>query len=328
MKHRYLIYLAFLSAGLLPGCKHKSSTDDYLTGKVVKILDGDTYDLLLDDKTTVRIRMDGIDAPEKGLPFSRKAKDYLGKLFEGQTVEVEITDTDHHGRKIGRTYLEDGREAGQEMLRAGFAWHYKQYNSDPELAALETEAREARRGLWHDNSPMPPWENRKLHRQGVSTKDTYETTETQSDELSEKYIDNSLSTGSTPYSSLFGGNPACSEYGCSEIKVITPSNSDVLVTVKKNNRIFRHAYIKAGNSYTLQMPNGTYQAFFYYGKGWNPEKVMKQTPGGDIKGGFVAYEHFGKDEPQTLKNQSLTYELILQTNGNFSTKPSNADEAL
>jgi hypothetical protein len=54
---------------------------------------------------------------------------------------------------------------------------------------------------------------------------------------------------------------------------------------------------------------------------------MKQTPEGDIRGGFVANEYFGKDESQTLKNQSLTYELILQTNGNFTTKPSNAEEA-
>jgi hypothetical protein len=294
----------------------------------VKILDGDTYDLLLDDKTTIRIRMDGIDAPEKGMPFSQASKKYLDELCQGQTIEVWITDKDQHGRKIALSYLEDGRELSREMLKAGLAWHYKKYNSDEELAALEIEARQARRGLWQDKNPMEPWENRRLHRQGVSTKDLYETTENKSEEDAQKYINNSLTTGSTPYASLFGSNPACSEYGCSEIKVITPQNSDVLVTVKRNDRIFRHAYIKAGSSFTLQMPNGTYQAFFYYGKGWNPEKVMKQTAEGTIKGGFVINEYFGKDEPQTLKNQSLTYELILQSNGNFSTKPSNADEAL
>jgi len=147
-------------------------------------------------------------------------------------------------------------------------------------------------------------------------------------ELYDKYIDNSLRTGTTPYSDFYGGNSSCSEYGCSQITIKTPSNSDVLVTIKKNDRVVRHAYIQAGSSYTFQMQNGTYQAFFYYGKGWNPEKVMKQTVEGAIKGGFVADETFGKDNPQTLNNNTLIYELILQKNGNFRTKPSSAEDAL
>jgi hypothetical protein len=138
-----------------------------------------------------------------------------------------------------------------------------------------------------------------------------------------KYINNSLNTGTTPYSNYFGGNSTCNEYGCSEIKVVT-SNSDVIVTIKKNDRVVRHAYIKSGSNYTFSFPNGTYQTFFYYGKGWNPEKKMK---GGKMKGGFIENEVFGKDKPQTLSNSILEYQLILQENGNFSTKPSNAEEA-
>ncbi len=144
----------------------------------------------------------------------------------------------------------------------------------------------------------------------------------------EKYINNSLSTGSTPYSNMYGANSPCSNWGCSQIKVKTPYNSDVLVTIKKGDKVVRHAYIKAGSSYTFEVPDGTYQPFFYYGKGWNPEKIMKQTPDGPLKGGFVTKEEFGKDSPQTLSNNILEYELILQYNGNFSTKPSNAKEAL
>lgn len=140
----------------------------------------------------------------------------------------------------------------------------------------------------------------------------------------DKYISNSLSTGATPYSRHYGGNPSCSSSGCSQIKVRT-SNSDVLVTIKKNDKVVRHAFIRAGASYTFSMPNGTYQPFFYYGKGWNPEKEMK---GGKIKGGFIENEDFGKDEPQYLSNNVLEYELILQRNGNFSTRPSNSEEAL
>jgi endonuclease YncB( thermonuclease family) len=315
---------------LIAGCRRRSS-EEYVSGKVVKALDGDTYDLLLNDGTTVRIRMEGIDAPEKGMPFSHVSKEYLGKLCQGQTVEAWIRGEDRHGRKLAFTYLEDGREVSREMLKAGLAWHYKEYNSDEELSDLETEARQAKRGLWKDANPMAPWDNRRLHRQGVSTKDMYETTEntdTQSNEDTGKYVENSLSTGSTPYLAVYGGNPSCKNYGCSEIKVITPSNSDVIVTIKRNGKVVRHAYIRANSSFSFQMVNGTYQPFFYYGKGWNPDKIMKETEKGVVKGGFVTNEVFGKDDPQTLKNQQLTYELILQSNGNFSTKPSNAEEAL
>lgn len=142
-----------------------------------------------------------------------------------------------------------------------------------------------------------------------------------------QYINNSLMTGATPYSHLYGNNTPCTGYGCSEISVKTSSNSDVLVTIKSNGSVVRHAYIRAGDSYAFQMPNGTYQAFFYYGKGWNPEKIMKQTIGEAIKGGFVANETFGKDGPQMLNNSVLTYQLILQRNGNFKTQASNAAEA-
>ena len=146
-------------------------------------------------------------------------------------------------------------------------------------------------------------------------------------ELYRKYGNNSLQTGATPYSYCFGKNHSCKHYGCSQIKVRTPYNSDVLVTIKKNGKVFRHAYIRANSSYTFEMPNGTYQTFFYYGKGWYPEKIMKKTSCGILKGGFLTDESFGKDFPQTLNNNVLTYELILQKNGNFSTQPSYKNEA-
>ncbi|MDH6311607.1 hypothetical protein M2137_000357 [Parabacteroides sp. PFB2-10] len=152
--------------------------------------------------------------------------------------------------------------------------------------------------------------------------------ERQEKDIYDKYINNSLSTGSTPYSYCYGKNKSCSEYGCSQIKVTTPYNSDVLVTIKRNDIVVRHAYIKAGSSYTFEIPDGTYQPFFYYGKGWNPEKVMKQTSSGTLKGGFISNESFGKDSPQRLSNEILEYRLILQHNGNFSTQPSNVNDAL
>ena len=145
--------------------------------------------------------------------------------------------------------------------------------------------------------------------------------------LRDKYINNSLYTGATPYAYCYGGNKSCSDYGCSEIKVKTPYNSDVMVTIKRGGVVYSHAFIRAGSQYTFELPDGTYQPFFYYGKGWNPNKVMTETECGTLKGGFIEEEVFGKDSPQKISNSVLSYELILQKDGNFSTKPSNPEEA-
>ncbi|MBP6870897.1 MAG: hypothetical protein KBC43_02720 [Bacteroidales bacterium] len=147
------------------------------------------------------------------------------------------------------------------------------------------------------------------------------------EELIRKFGKNSLENGATPYSYCFGVNPKCHASGCSEVTVKTPKDSDVMVTIKTGDKVVRHAYIRSGNSYTFEMPNGTYQVFFYYGTGWNPGKVMKSTGECEVKGGFVTDEYFGKDDPQVLDNTILEYELILQKNGNFSTRPSDAGEA-
>jgi len=147
-------------------------------------------------------------------------------------------------------------------------------------------------------------------------------------EIYDRYINNSLSNGSTPYSYCYGENRNCSDYGCSQITVKTPYNSDVLVTIKANDVVVRHAFITAGSTYTFEVSNGTYQPFFYYGKGWDPNKFMKNASCGEIKGGFISDESFGKDDPQSVNNNVLSYELILQKNGNFSTQPSNQNDAL
>jgi hypothetical protein len=143
----------------------------------------------------------------------------------------------------------------------------------------------------------------------------------------DKYINNSLRTGSTPYAYCYGGNSSCSSNGCSQIKVRIANHSDVIVTIKRKNKVYRHGYIRAGGSHTFEMPNGTYQVFFYYGSGWNPNKEMAQTTCGTLKGGFISDESFGKDNSQSLSNNILEYELIMQENGNFSTRPSDSNEA-
>lgn len=148
------------------------------------------------------------------------------------------------------------------------------------------------------------------------------------DELSEedkKYLSNSQSTGATPYTEYYGKNYRCPYNQCSGIKVTAPGESDIVVIIKRENqygKVVAHGYIKAGDTYQFDIPDGTFQTFFYYGEGWNPNKEM----GNGVKGGFVKDEIFSKDNPQDIYSGILTYVLQLQRDGNFSTKGSNRGE--
>ena len=141
-----------------------------------------------------------------------------------------------------------------------------------------------------------------------------------------QYIDNYLNTGAMPYSHYYGKNYKCPYEQCSGIKVTAPHGSDIVVIIKRNNqngKVVAHGYIRSGATYQFDIPDGTYQTFFYYGEGWNPNKEMK----GGIKGGFVKDEIFSKDNPQEIYSAVLTYVLQLQRDGNFQTKGSSPDEA-
>jgi hypothetical protein len=147
------------------------------------------------------------------------------------------------------------------------------------------------------------------------------------DAFEEQWKSYSLGTGVMPYASCYGSINYCGSYNCSKISVKT-GRSDVLVSIKDINRdVVRHAYINGGDSYTFYVSDGQYQVFFYSGKGWNPNKVMITTSCGKLHGGFVSGESITKDNYITLNNQIMTYELILQQNGNLSTYQSSMDEA-
>jgi endonuclease YncB( thermonuclease family) len=136
-------------------------------GQVVKIADGDTLTVL--DKTNAqhKIRLAGIDAPEKGQPFGTQARNALGAKVFRQGVRVEVTDTDRYGREVGRVFC-SGRFINAEMVLEGFAWRYPQWDKTGEFATAETAARRYRRGLWADRNPVPPWEFRKAKRAGAN----------------------------------------------------------------------------------------------------------------------------------------------------------------
>jgi endonuclease YncB( thermonuclease family) len=131
-----------------------------MEGRVVKILDGDTYDLLVSDEQVFRIRMNGIDAPEKGQAYGQKAKEYLGQLCFKQTIRVQWYSKDRNGRYIADSYLPDGRSLSLEMIRAGYAWHFKKYSGDTILSNAEIKARQQHIGLWVDTKPETPWDYR------------------------------------------------------------------------------------------------------------------------------------------------------------------------
>jgi endonuclease YncB( thermonuclease family) len=142
---------------------------DTLTGKVVKVADGDSITVLDNTNTQHRIRLAGIDAPEKGQPFGNGSRKHLASLVAGKTVIVKWHKRDRYRRIVWKVLL-DGVDVCLEQIRVGYAWHYKKYQheqspKDQQLyAQAEDEARADRLGLWQDKNPMPPWEWRRLNR--------------------------------------------------------------------------------------------------------------------------------------------------------------------
>jgi endonuclease YncB( thermonuclease family) len=128
------------------------------TGRVVGISDGDTL-TVLKGHTLIKVRLHGVDAPEAGQDFGSRAKQAASGLAFGKEVTVHPVDTDRYGRTVAVVVLPDGRNLNHELVKAGMAWVYTKYaRGDAVLARLEAEARAARRGLWSQASPIPPWD--------------------------------------------------------------------------------------------------------------------------------------------------------------------------
>lgn len=137
-----------------------------ITGRCIRVSDGDTVTIQLPNGTKERIRLRGIDAPESGQDFGRVSKRELTKLISRKEVRVETDGRDRYDRIIGKIYLGQ-LFVNEEMVRLGVAWYYPKYTpNEPELLAAQDEAKAARRGLWVQRSPLPPWEWRKLNREG------------------------------------------------------------------------------------------------------------------------------------------------------------------
>src|SRR5690606_9700080 len=156
---------------LLPGFPLDAA--EALHGEVVAIADGDTLTLLTADETQHRIRLDQIDTPERGQPFGTRARQALADRAFRRHVEVRVRELDRYGRVVGEVFVA-GESVNRALVRDGFAWAYRHYLKDREYLELEQEAREARRGLWVDADPVPPWDwrrgvrgNREENREGA-----------------------------------------------------------------------------------------------------------------------------------------------------------------
>ncbi len=145
---------------------------DTLVGKVVHVADGDTVTVLDVQRQQHRVRVSGIDAPEKGQDFGQRSKENLTRLAAGNQVEVIFKKQDRYGRIVGKVLVaQEGcvgscpkMDAGLRQIEAGMAWHYKQYANEQtsedrhRYAEAEESARTKRLGLWVDPKPLPPWE--------------------------------------------------------------------------------------------------------------------------------------------------------------------------
>lgn len=133
------------------------------TGMVVGVADGDTITVLDVGKVQHKIRLTGIDAPEKKQPFGNRSKQNLSGMIFNKTVTVETIKRDRYGRELGKV-LVGGKDVNLEQVHAGMAWHYKKYERTQSgtdrqaYAVAENEAKAAKRGLWADSEPTPPWE--------------------------------------------------------------------------------------------------------------------------------------------------------------------------
>ncbi len=152
-------WFALCVALLFCGFAFHAHAGSAIEGKVVGVSDGDTITVLTDGRESIRIRLAEIDAPEKSQAFGQRSKQSLSEMVFGKTVRVEQQDVDRYGRVVGRVFV-GGTDVSAEQVRQGMAWVYRQYLRDTTLLTVEQEARAARRGLWSDPHPVPPWEYR------------------------------------------------------------------------------------------------------------------------------------------------------------------------
>lgn len=130
--------------------------DEIIKGKIIGVTDGDTVVMLTESNTQIKIRLDGIDCPESKQAFGQRAKQFTSDFCFGKKVTLISHGKDRYGRTLGLVVV--GKDTlNYEILKAGYGWHYKQYNKEKRLSEMELQARSNKLGLWIDKDPMAPW---------------------------------------------------------------------------------------------------------------------------------------------------------------------------
>lgn len=132
-----------------------------ISGPVTSVLDGDTIEVL-HNQHPERIRLHGIDCPEKGQAYGTKAKHATSALVFGKEVTLQTHGKDRYKRTLADVFLSDGTHVNHELVKDGWCWWYRKYApKDIELKMLEEQARQSKKGLWGERAPVPPWEWRR-----------------------------------------------------------------------------------------------------------------------------------------------------------------------
>ena len=125
--------------------------------KVVGISDGDTFTVVNCDNLQLKIRIHGIDAPEKSQAYGNQSKKYLSSLIFGKNIEIDVQSQEKWGRFVAKVFTPDGRDVALLMLQGGMAWHYTKYDKTPAYENAQNAAKSAHKGLWGDKNPVAPW---------------------------------------------------------------------------------------------------------------------------------------------------------------------------
>jgi endonuclease YncB( thermonuclease family) len=153
-----------------PGCTQsqpspRAARNSTLKGRAVKIIDGDTFDLLAADNTTYRIRLHGIDCPERGQDYYKVCKTALGNFLGHRQLNVIVRNKDRYKRIVGDVYTSANEWVNQQMVAGGYAWHFTRYDRDRRLGQAMQQAIQGNLGLWAMPNPTPPWEWRRARRE-------------------------------------------------------------------------------------------------------------------------------------------------------------------
>ena len=204
-----------------------------LSGKVVNVADGDTITVLSNNIET-KVRLYGIDCPEKSQPYGQKAKQFVLSMVSGKQVDVDIIDTDRYGRAVGVIKL-SGTILNTEIIKAGLAWQYERYCKMPfcsEWKQLESDAKAVKAGLWSEPNPEPPWDFRHENKNKPAKVKHFDNssfqTESKESNPSNQTIESATGEFHGNSQSHKFHNSGCRHYDCSNCTVIFNSRDKAI----------------------------------------------------------------------------------------------------